>query len=387
MLPRRQSPLILGEPTLSWRQIANSPAAVLVIATLTALWLIATVGRIFWNGYVYEFAYPLWYPDGVNYSYRAFVAAGVEPLTATQWLNEMYSDREVPIPPGTPLSEATVNSRVMFVILGTPFVRAFGTYGLLVAPSLGLLAAALIPAVMLIRRGALLAALLGSGLLLASTSMLRWSVANLTEGILIGLFAAMLPLLPWDGRNMTKVNLLVLALLSIGVSLTRQTLPVLIAVTLMPALLLWLRHRIAPWPWLQSLVAVGVPASIVFVVTFPRDSFFLLPYAYDAGGKDGLGAAGRIVNLFVDLFRLSAIELGQLGVLDRSLLLLIGLATFVVIVRRLDAVAAAWIGVALAGAFLTAWVGAGGVNFRYSMPLASISVLMLAGLTEQKRTD
>lgn len=374
-----------GSPHLTYRELLRSPRVLVVIVAIVAFWLVAVLGRFLWNGYVYELAYTLWYPDGVNYSYRAFLAGGIEPEVATKWLNDMYPDRSTPIPPGTPPSLEIVNSRVMYVVLSAPFVWLFGVNGLLFAPALGLLAATLIPATMLIRRGYLLWAFVGSALLLSSTTMLRWSVANLTEGVLIGVVAMLLPFLPWTGAKLRPHALVVLSLLSIAVSLTRQSLPILVSLTVFPLFAHWLSHRKVQTAWLQATVAVSLPAIVVFVLTFPREANYLLPIAHDSGGLNGLDPLSRIIDLAVSAVRLTVIEFGQLAILDRALLLLLVLSTASLVRKPLSSLAAAWIGIAVAGTFLTAWVGASGVNFRYSMPLASISILMLAGLGGQQR--
>lgn len=65
-------------------------------------------------------------------------------------------------------------------------------------------------------------------------------------------------------------------------------------------------------------MAVCLPATFIFVATFPRDAFFVLPYAQDAGVRERLGALDRLTNLMIDLFPMTAIEIGQLALLDRA---------------------------------------------------------------------
>jgi hypothetical protein len=368
----------LAQGPIAWRTVLTSPVALLVVGFIVVLWLVGVIGRVLWNGYVYDLAYTLWYPDGVNYSYRAFIAAGIEPEIATQWLNEMYPDVEGGIPPGMPPAPESVNSRVMFVLLSAPFVRVFGMYGLLVAPSLGLLVATLTPALMLIRRGLWLSALIGSSLLLASTSMLRWSTANLTEGIMIGLFALMLPLLPWGGRLLRLRSLLALAALAIAISLTRQSFPLLVGLVTPPMLLaIWGRHANRR-EWVRAAIALVVPSVLIFLFTNPRTFRLFVPAAQDTGAGKEMSISQRILNFPVDFVRMTVVEIGQLAVLDRALLLLLLAAMLVAALRPISELSLAWLGSAAVGFFLTAWVGAGGVNFRYSMQLATLSVLLVS---------
>lgn len=367
----------MAQSLIAWRAVFTSPVALLVIGFIVVLWLVAVIGRVLWNGYVYDLAYTLWYPDGVNYSYRAFIAARIEPAIATQWLNEMYPDVDGGIPEGMPAAPESVNSRVMFVLLSAPFVRVFGIHGLLVAPSLGLLVATLTPVLMLIRRGRWLAALVGGSLMLASTSMLRWSTANLTEGIMIGLFALAIPLLPWAGRRLSARSLSALVVLAIAISLTRQSFPLLVGLVAPPLFLAVYRSRTNRGDWLRAATALVVPSFIIFLLTNPRTLGIFVPAAQDTGAGKDMSTTQKILNFPMDFGRMTVIEIGQLAVLDRSLLLLLVAAAVVVAMRPLSELSLAWLGTAAVGFFLTAWVGAGGVNFRYSMQLAALSVLLL----------
>lgn len=371
---------LMSRDLISWRVLFHSPSTWLVLSGLVAIWLGVVAGRILWNGEVFGLYYGLWFPDGTYYSYKAFLWGGYTPQEAANFLTRMYQPGGEPLPAEEPGKPPIYDSRILYPLLSGPLTAMFGIWGLLVIPSLGLLAAALVPAAMLLRRGLALAAFIGSALALSSTSLARWTVANLTEGLILGLIALMLPLLPWNHRKVSMRSALALATLAVAASLTRQVLPVLALLVVVPWLLRALSTRRLANEWFSPAIAVTVPSAVVFVATLPRDTFWLVPISQDAGGLGGLSLTERIVRFPVETLRMTVIEIGQLVILDRGLLLLLLLSLAGVVLLRREPIAHAWLGIVIASVFLTAWVGAGGVNFRYALPLIPLAILATGGL-------
>ncbi len=376
----------LGQlPCAPWRDLLRRPSTYWVLILILGFWAMAVAGRILWNGSVYGLDYSLWFPDGTFYAYRAFIWSGYAPDEATAAVNSMYVPLGTEVAPGLPEKPPIYGSRVLYSVLSVPFVSLVGPMGLLVVPSLGLLLGVLVPVLMLLRRRLALAAAVLGGLALASTSAARWSVANLTDGALLGLFALVTALLPWNGARLGPARVVSLIVLAVAVALTRQAIPIMVLVVLVPWVIQGLLHHRWRTSWLTAMVAVTIPSVVVAVLTLPRDAFWLVPISQDAGGLTGSSASERILRFPIEVGRMTFIELGQLAVLDRALLLLLVLSAAGALLAWRSAIAAAWLGTALGCVFTTAWVGAAGVNFRYSLEMIPLAVLVAAGLWASTR--
>jgi hypothetical protein len=378
----------LGQlPCTPWVSLFRRPSTYWVLLLTLGFWGMAVAGRVLWNGSVFGLDYSLWFPDGTFYAYRAFVWSGYSPEDATAALNSMYVPLGTEIAPGLPEKPPIYDSRILYSALSVPFVWALGSMGLLVIPALGLLLGVLLPVLMLLRRNLALAAAVLGALALTSTTAARWSVANLTDGVVLGLFAIVVVLLPWNGVRPSGARVAVLALLAIAVGLTRQALPVMVLVVVVPWITQGLLARRWRTPWLAATLAVAIPSIVVTVVTLPRDAFWLVPISQDAGGLSGITTQDRILQVPLELVRMTFIELGQLGILDRGLLLLLLVSAAGALLAWRSSLASAWLGTALGCIFTTAWVGAAGVNFRYSLAMIPVSILVSAALWARFRAD
>ena len=223
-----------------------------------------------------------------------------------------------------------------------------------------------------------------AGLLaLASTSVGRWSVATLVDATLMGLMALSLLVLPISGRRQQWWRVGLFALLIVCGSLTRQSWPTWIAVAVAPGVGYANVHRSsgirAAWgqqnPW-APLAAVG---TVTAVVSWR---------AIDAtlGGQSAAFAIGRIQSSTADpgvwwvIERsLSALvtEIGQLVVLDKALLIAIGLAFFGVWKHRSWPASYAFLGVLFVVMSLSALNTTPEINFRFA--LAAVPWIVLLG--------
>ena len=246
-----------------------------VLLLLVMSWALAVWARILWNGDVYGLDYRLFHPDGACYGAMAFDFAG-QGMGGRAEVAAAYADQGTPRGALGPdmADPATcsngVRPRVLYPLLSVPFVNLLGYYGLLVVPALSWLAAALIPAVLLLRRGLTLAPAIAGLLVIASTSVGRWSVANLVDALLMGIMALSLLVLPIFERKTQWWRLGLFALLVLLGSLTRQSWPTWIAVAAAP----WFAYAIMnrsggfraafggrnPWTW---FAAVGTGSAVV----------------------------------------------------------------------------------------------------------------------------
>ncbi len=388
----------------SSKTVALGARQVAVIVTLVFFWVLAIAARLLWNGDVYGLDYRLFHPDGVCYGAMAFDFAG-QGIDGRAELAAAYRTQGTPIGElgpdmhdPAPCSNGT-RPRVLYSLLSAPFVNLLGYYGLLVVPALSWLAAVLIPVVLLLRRGLTLAPVIAGLLALASTSVGRWSVANLVDATLMGLMALSLLVLPVFGRRQQWWRVGLFALLIVCGSLTRQSWPTWIAVAVAPWIAYAIVHRSsgirAAWgrqnPW-AHFAAVGTATAVVSW------------RAIDAtlGSQNAAFAISRIrrstadsevwLEFLADVWSvlersLSALvtEIGQLVVLDKALLIAIGLAFFGVWKHRSWPASYAFLGVLFVAMALSALNTTPGINFRFALAVVPWVVLLGGSWSQPSR--
>ena len=382
-----------------------------VVLLLVLAWAIAVWARILWNGDVYGLDYRLFHPDGVCYGAMTFDFAG-QGTPGRAELAAAYADQGTPIGALGPdmsnpeVCASGVRPRVLYPLMSAPFVNLFGYYGLLVVPALSWLAAVLIPAVLLLRRGMLLAPAIAGLLVIASTSVGRWSVSNLTDALLMGLMALSLLVLPIFERRPQWWRVPIFALLVVLGSLTRQSWPIWIGVVITPWIAYALVHWSAgtpnawrrgnPWTWFAAIGTATAITSwrVLDQVLGVQNSAFALNRLQStlrapeviAPEVVGLGIWDDFLGTWWSVLDQSLaaliIEIGQLVVLDKALLIAIGLALFGVWKHRRWSASYAFLGVLLVVTSLSALNTTQGINFRFAMAVVPWIVL-LAGSWSQ----
>ena len=414
---------------ISWIEKRPKAAQWTVILLLTGFWALAVAGRLVWNGDVYGLYYGLLHGDGACYTFAAYDLVG-QAEKGIREIERAYSAVGVPIDDLTnpeTCVDRMVTARVLYPLLSVPFVLGMGIYGMLIVPSVSWLVGVLVPVILLVRRGYYLGALIAGGLVIASSSIARWSVANITDALLMALSALMIFSLPLFSRPTRRRHLLALALLVVLASLTKQSWPIWIMLVVGPWLVMGFRLRarherfpcltfLNPW---TALVLVVVPLSlgmhvlisntlgeqnpphlanvaIYETVAVEIDSAPLVGKSEgEALGGEGDGAKSvaetsgppigfrvsqdRLGYLFLSVFRVAIADLGQLVVLDRALLLLIGLALLSTWLNRRWIGSIAFLSVLFATVAMSLASSALGINFRFQLPAVPFMILC-AGL-------
>lgn len=382
----------------------------LVIGLLVIAWALAVIGRFMWNGDVYGLDYRLYHPDGVCYSAMAFDYAG-QGYVGQRKVAEAYANQDTSIGQlGPDLSDPTqcangVRPRVLYPLLSAPFVSAFGSAGLLVLPALSWLAAVLIPAVLLLRRGYMLAPVISGLLVLASTSVGRWSVANLVDALLMGLMALTLLVLPVFAQKRRWWHVCVFCSIVVLGSFTRQSWPIWIAVVVAPWLAYAFMHRSAglqsafgranPWAWFAAsgTVIAVVAWRVIELVLGQQNSAFTasrIIAAVSGPSVSGPSVWDELGPIVTDAVSAVVIEVGQLVVLDKALLIAIGLALFGSWKHRRWTMTYAFLGVLAAVVLLSAANTTQGVNFRFGLAVVPLVVLLggsWSDARERSRSD
>jgi hypothetical protein len=411
----------------------------IILAVLVALWAIAVAGRILWQGDVYGLNYRTLHGDGACYSVMAFDFAG-DPVGGRRQIVDAYAAADIPIidlNSDAPCLNYRLQSRVLYPLLSIPFVKVLGLNGMLVVPALSWLAAVVVPAILLMRRGYFLGALAAGSLAIVSTSVARWSVADITDALLMGLAALMLLVLPLTGKPIGRWRLAGFGLLIVMAALTRQSWPFWIALVVTPWIACGFIRRKDParprnaWrnEWLP-VVLVGVPVTLVsylgvslvlgeqngpYVLNTVKGAIVAAPIPVTAetvtttpGPAETVtttpGPAETVTTtpgpaettstvpvpaetvkpplLETLKFAVSmmqavlVVEAGQLLVLDRGLVLLLVLALLSSWLSRRWSASYAFLGVLFSTVFLGAVNSTVGVNFRFQLPVVPFAVLM-----------
>ena len=363
----------------------------LVIGLLVFAWGLAVVGRLLWNGDVYGLDYRLFHPDGTCYAAMAFDFAG-QGQSGRRELAETYADQGTPIGElGPDINDPTVcakgvRPRVFYSLMSAPFVSSLGSAGLLVVPALSWLASILIPAVLLLRRGFLLAPTVSGLLIVASTSVGRWSVSNLTDALVMGLMACALLVLPVFHQRSRWWQVAAFCAIVVMGSLTRQSWPIWIALVAAPWLAYSIIHRTQglrksvgpnnPWTWFASAGTVTAIAAWRAIDLFlgPQNSAVTVRRIVAAVSEPTVWS--EIQRALSDAVSAVVVEIGQLVVLDKALLIALGLALFGAWKHRRWAMTYSFLAVLFVGLSLSALNTTQGVNFRFALAVIPLVVLL-----------
>ena len=370
-----------------------------IVMLLVVSWVLAVAARVLWNGDVYGLDYRLFHPDGSCYGAMAFDFAG-QGIDGRAEVAAAYADQGTPRGALGPDMDdpATCNEgvrpRVLYPLLSVPFVNLLGYYGLLVVPALSWLATVLIPVVLLLRRGLTIAPAIAGLLVLASTSVGRWSVANLVDALLMGIMAISLLVLPIFEHRPQWWRLGLFALLVLLGSLTRQSWPTWITVAAAPWVAYAFIHRSSgiraawgsrnPWTWFAAAGTSSAVVSwrVIDATLGSQNSAFALNQLRQVVADPGVADPG-VIKFLADIWSileksLSAlvIEIGQLVVLDKALLIAIGLAFFGVWKNRDWPASYAFLGVLIVVMALSPLNTTQGINFRFAMAVVPWIVLL-----------
>ena len=327
------------------------------------LFAVSTIARLMFHGFSSRFDYFLYQPDGALYTQLALTYSGVSPSFASEQVIQWY---ELHAKPGlgyqqeffdrnlNPASWALVSVRVLYPLLSTPFVHTFGIPGMLVIPilSYGLL---LLTVTILSRKlNNLTIGLVLVFLLTTSNTILRWYVANITDGLLATLFAFALLVLITRSRYQLALLLILVTL----TSFTRFCLPIWIAIGLF--LFLQKRRKLGVLTLLWSSV------NFIPVMLARPDLSFVAP-------KESQNLVERGFEFIWQSIRLLSVEIGQLAALDRALLVLITTALIASLSNLKSESSQLFILVSLSVWLIGALNPVLGVNFRYQLPLVGFA--------------
>ena len=344
-------------------------ASILVhpIFLILLIWLVAVSSRFIKNGEVYGLNYLLFQPDGALYQAFTVKLQGGTWSESAAKVNEFYESKVGIGYLGSsidPVVQKVIFGRPLLSILSVPFVAILGQYGMLAIPVLSYLVLGLV--IYAIGRSfkAEYYAVVIFLMLSLSTSVNRWMVSNLTDGLLVGLLSVICLLLVRNNLRLYLIPLVILALL------TRPSGPVIFAF-LLPFIFA------SKYQFKKVWIAISLVLSI-------SGTLGLALFSPESAGTQTSGeytVFDRISDFFVHALKVVVVEAGQLIVMDRVLFIFLLITLLVAIRTWKSPWSQSFFLVFLITLAMGSWNGALGVNFRYQLPvIVPASVVLLSNL-------
>ena len=341
--------------------------------TTIAIWSSALLSKLLYNGLVYGFDYGLFHPDGALYTFRTLLWSGYSEFEAGKIVSEWYDSKSFKAKYEGPELYYSTNSmwdqyssRVLYPLLSIPFVKLLGPSGMLVIPSMTFLFVLLAISRIAIKSEQKLLGFMAIFLITMSTTTSRWMFANTSDGLLLA-FTTLIILICHANPdlNLKKSGMLLLLFAVVGSSLTRFSLLTWVAI----GFVFLLRGR-----WKEFTV-------ITFTALLGALPVFLNPF-FDSV-LPGYGEKSFLEKTWiypVNLVKVTFVELGQLFVLDRVLLVLL-VVTILLALTNLKTISSQMFLATLVAVWLTGAInGVLGVNFRYQLPVIPIMLWALVDL-------
>jgi hypothetical protein len=329
------------------------------LTLIFAAWLATILSRLIKHGDVYGLNYNLFQPDGALYHAFTLHLQGNSWADSARSVNQFFQGQIGTSYLGQtiePNIQSVILTRPLLSILSVPFVFLLGQVGMLVVPSISFLVLGLV----IYRIGTktdrpFLAVFLYFTLTLSS-SVNRWLVSDLTDGLLVAIIA-MIYLLIF--RSQTRVLFILLVVLAL---ITRPSGPVLIAL-------------LAPFAFINRKLAlfVGITLSILGTLLLS----FVSPEAAGTQTSGTYTVYQRVQDFALHGLKVLVVEFGQLFVMDRVLFVFIVLSTFTAIFTWKNVYSKSYLSLFVACFAMGAWNGALGVNFRYQLPLTISGALVI----------
>lgn len=324
----------------------------LAVALLSAS--LAVLARLKFNGLVYGLDYGLYHPDGADYSYKTLELMGKNSSTIASQVSAWYSENSLKIKEITPqeIIQGQITfpqSRVLYPILSIPFVKLFGLQGMLVVPILSffILQMFILAIGVKLKRFEIAVVLVIA--ISMSPTVLRWMISDCSDSLFVAIVASVPILLNLANPVIQRILLIAVIISS---TLTRFSLPIFLSI----GVVLLVKKNIK----LSALMIVT--SFIANIPALSQSGSMIMP-------QSDMSFANKLVNLPASALKVGFIEIAQLAVLDR-LLLLILIVSFVLALMNIKKDSSKYFFAVLLSVWgLGALNGTLGVNFRYQLPL------------------
>jgi hypothetical protein len=329
-----------------------------------ALTLLSVVSRLKFNGLILNFDYGIYQPDGSHYAYQTLTFLGVDSNVAANRVVEWYQvygikvksiDPSLITPSNTEMWRL-VSPRILYSILSVPFVHFMGLSGMMVIPVLSYIL--LVFSIYRLSENSN-RPIIGLALVIAMTTsptVSRWMIANITDSLLTGLFALTVLLIAKDySRKTWTLSMVILICLT---SATRFCLPIWFGISFV-----YFLNKMRT----QGLVILLTSTFAFLPALLALPSVPLIPASTDTQELK------KLLQIPISLIRIGFVEIAQLAVLDRLLLIILVAAVIMSIIYWREMASQFFLSV-----FLSVWlIGAInpvlGVNFRYQLPITGFA--------------
>jgi hypothetical protein len=326
------------------------------------IWGVAVASKILYNGLVFGFDYGTYQPDGKFYTYMALDFLHQNPQKSAQLVVDWYLENGFKmntftiqdLMPSTSYAYPIISHRILYPLLSVPFVAMFGITGMLAVPALALLAMLISVQILAKKFNVQLIGLILVVILSTSPTVLRWMIINCTDSLLAGLFA-LVPICLIKINEKRVVWFFPITALVLLTSATRFILPLWFAVCTVMFFRTMYKKEFFGLAVLSFVSALPALTSQI--------STALLP------GEVSTSTASKILILPISFVRVVSIDVLQLAVLDRILLITLTIALLLSF-RTIRKISSQMYFAALLSTYLIGAInGTLGVNFRYQMPV------------------
>ena len=337
---------------------------------VVSVWAICIVTRLKYNGLIYGFDYGLYQPDGMYYSQQTLELLGKSKAMAMTEVISWYRDNASKFATIDLASFYDTSSnpwlvtkfRVLYPLISVPFVYLFGLTGMLVVPAFSLLLFFLIIIkIAFLEKTPRVGMVIVLGLA-TSTTLLRWTTVNYSDALLLALFSILTYLFYRVKGNWSKQSLVILSTIIIAATFTKQTLPI------------WLCIGFSFVHLRQVRVALVVIFSSLF---FAAPSVLSFPFSQYFNSKEAGGIPVSLINFVFSSIKVNVVEVGQLIVLDRSLLFILIIVFYCAIKSPAKQNTLLLLWTLIGCLIVNSLVGVPGVNFRYLLPILPPAILLL----------
>jgi hypothetical protein len=331
---------------------------------VASLIILALFSRLNFNGLILNFDYGIYQPDGSHYAYRTLTFLGVDANLAATRIVDWYQIHGIKnnlfdsslLSPQNTGAWGLVAPRVLYSILSMPFVYLFGISGMMAVPIVSF-----ITLIFVIFRVSEIYKKQGAGLLLVivlttSPTVLRWMIANITDSLLTGLFSIVVLL--FTSSQSGKRWYFHIGILILLTSTTRFCLPIWLAISIV-CFFNNMRNR---------ALAIFLSSSIAFIPTYLfMPSNAVLPANIESSGIE------KVFLLGYSFIKVGFIEIAQLVALDRTLLIVLGIALTSSLLNIRQIPSQFFLTILFSVWFIGAINGTLGVNFRYQLPIVAFA--------------
>ena len=326
------------------------------------LWTFVVTVKLKYNGLLYGFDYSLYQPDGKYYTYMALEFVKSNPILNAEAVVQWYESNAVKLNtfsinevlPQTSYVYPLISYRVLYPFLSAPFVAALGIPGMLVIPSLSLLVVMLTTQFIAYKAKLPLFGFILVFLLVDSITVMRWMIVNCTDSLLTALFALVALVLFKIEKVGIRFYFILLTLIALT-SMTRFVLPFWLAISVV----LYISKGKKSLSFLVFLFSFicSIPAL------YAQSTVSILPV------EGSSSTLLKLVKIPIYYVKVLAVDVVQLAVLDRVLLILIVMGIFLSIINFRHISSQYFLSMFIAGYLIGAINGTIGVNFRYQMPV------------------